>query len=145
MATTTDKDALLAQGKTAQAAAKQLARASTEMKNQALINVANALETEQEPILIGNRKDYDAAKAGGMDDAMLDRLLLSPERLLGMARDVGTISGLPDPVEEVIDRKTLENGLGSGTPARTPGRHRKHLRKPPEHHCGHCGAYPEVG
>ena len=111
MATTTDKDALLAQGKTAQAAAKQLARASTEMKNQALINVANALETEQEPILIGNRKDYDAAKAGGMDDAMLDRLLLSPERLLGMARDVGTISGLPDPVEEVIDRKTLENGL----------------------------------
>ena len=111
MATTTDKDALLAQGKTAQAAAKQLARTSTEMKNQALINVANALETEQEPILIGNRKDYDAAKAGGMDDAMLDRLLLSPDRLLGMARDVRTIAGLPDPVEEVIDCKTLENGL----------------------------------
>ena len=111
MATTTDKDALLAQGKTAQAAARQLARTSTEMKNQALINVANALETEQEPILIGNRRDYDAAKAGGMDDAMLDRLLLSPDRLLGMARDVRAIAGLPDPVEEVIDRKTLENGL----------------------------------
>jgi len=111
MATTTDKDALLAQGKTAQAAARQLARTSTEMKNQALLNVANALETEQEPVLTGNRKDYDTAQAGGMDDAMLDRLLLTPDRLLGMARDVRAIAGLPDPVEEVIERKTLENGL----------------------------------
>ncbi|MDE2781125.1 MAG: glutamate-5-semialdehyde dehydrogenase [Chloroflexota bacterium] len=111
MATTTDKDALLAQGKTAQAAAKQLARTSTEMKNQALLNVANGLETEQEPILAGNRKDYDTAKAGGMDDAMLDRLLLTPDRLLGMARDVRAIAELPDPVEEVIERKTLANGL----------------------------------
>ena len=102
---------LLAQGKTAQTAARQLARTSTEMKDQALLNVANALETEQEPILAGNRKDYDTAKAGGMDDAMLDRLLLTPDRLLGMARDVRTIAGLPDPVEEVIDRKTLANGL----------------------------------
>ena len=111
MATTADKEMLLAQGKTAQTAARQLARTSTEMKDQALLNVANALETEQEPILAGNRRDYDTAKAGGMDDAMLDRLLLTPDRLLGMASDVRTIAGLPDPVEEVIDRKTLANGL----------------------------------
>ena len=111
MATTTDKDALLAQGRTAQAAAKLLARTSTEMKNQALLNVANGLETEQEPILSGNRVDYDTAKAGGMDEAMLDRLLLTPDRLLGMAGDVRAIAGLPDPVEEVIDGKTLANGL----------------------------------
>ena len=111
MATTADKESLLAQGKTAQAAARRLARTSTEMKNQALLNVANALETEQGPILDANRKDYDTAKAGGMDDAMLDRLLLTPERLQGMARDVRTIAGLVDPVEEVIEQKTLENGL----------------------------------
>lgn len=111
MATTADKDLLLEQGKTAQAAARQLARTSTEMKNQALLNVASALETEQGPILEANRKDYDTAKAGGMDDAMLDRLLLTPERLQGMARDVRTIAGLADPVEEVIEQKTLENGL----------------------------------
>ena len=111
MATTVDKDLLLERGKTAQTAARQLARTSTEMKNQALLNVANALETEQGPILEANRKDYDTAKAGGMDDAMLDRLLLTPERLQGMARDVRTIAGLADPVEEVIEQKTLENGL----------------------------------
>ncbi|MCY4367038.1 MAG: glutamate-5-semialdehyde dehydrogenase [Chloroflexi bacterium] len=111
MATTADKESLLAQGKTAQAAARRLARTSTEMKNQALLNAANALETEQGPILEANRKDYDTAKAGGMDDAMLDRLLLTSERLQGMARDVRTIAGLVDPVEEVIEQKTLENGL----------------------------------
>lgn len=108
---TTDAGALLAQGKTAQRAARQLAQAATAAKNQALLNIAAALEREQEPILAANAADYAAAQAEGMDTAMLDRLLLTPERLRGMTKDVCGIAALPDPVNEVIEARRLDNGL----------------------------------
>ena len=111
MATTVDELSLLEQGRTAQTAARQLAGLATEVKNQALLNIAQALEAEQEPVLAANRSDYQSAQADGMNDAMLDRLLLTPERLTGMARDVRGIAALPDPVNEVIDARTLANGL----------------------------------
>ena len=111
MTNVADKEMLLAMGRTAQGAARQLARTSTEAKNQALLNVADALENEQGPILEANRNDYERAKASGMDEAMLDRLLLNPERLNAMARDVRSIANLPDPVNEVIEARTLSNGL----------------------------------
>ena len=111
MATTVDELSLLEQGKTAQRAARTLAGLSTQVKNQALLNIAQALETEQGAILEGNRADYQSAQADGMNEAMLDRLLLTPERLTGMAKDVRVVTALPDPVNEVIDRRTLDNGL----------------------------------
>ena len=111
MATTVDELSLLEQGRTAQTAARQLAGLATEVKNQALLNIAQALELEQEAVLEANRADYQSAQADGMNDAMLDRLLLTPERLTGMARDVRGIAALPDPVNEVIDARTLANGL----------------------------------
>ena len=111
MATTVDELSLLEQGKTAQRAARTLAGLSTQVKNQALLNIAQALETEQRTILEGNQADYQSAQADGMNEAMLDRLLLTPERLTGMAKDVRVVAALPDPVNEVIDRRTLDNGL----------------------------------
>ena len=108
---TTDAAALREQGKTAQRAARQLARQSTAAKNQALLNIAAALETEPEPLLAANAADYTAAQADGMAAAMLDRLLLTPERLRGMAKDVRGIAALPDPVHEIIEARTLDNGL----------------------------------
>lgn len=111
MTTVTDQAALLEQGKTAQRAARELSRCATEVKNQALLNLAGALEREQGPILEANRADYAAAQADGMNEALLDRLLLTPERLAGMARDVRSIAALPDPVNEVIESGTLANGL----------------------------------
>lgn len=111
MATVTDSESLLAMGRTAQRAARQLARHSEETKNQALSNISALLESEQGPILEANRVDHEAAMASGMDEAMLDRLLLNSDRLAGMARDVRTIAGLPDPIGEIIEARTLPNGL----------------------------------
>ncbi len=111
MATVTDRDSLLKLGSTARRAARELARQSTETKNLALTNIAELLESEQGPILAANREDYEAAKASGMDEAMLDRLLLTSDRLKGMANDVRTIASLPDPVGEIMESRTLPNGM----------------------------------
>ena len=107
----TAADRLRQQGSAAQAASAMLARRPAETRNLALANIAHALETEQGAILEANAADYRDAKADGIDDAFLDRLLLTPERLNGMAGDVRSVAGLPDPVGELIEDFVLENGL----------------------------------
>ncbi len=107
----TAADRLRQQGSAAQAASATLARLPTETRNHALTNIARALETEQGAILDANAADYRDAKADGIDDAFLDRLLLTPERLNGMASDVRSVAGLPDPVGELVEDFVLENGL----------------------------------
>jgi glutamate-5-semialdehyde dehydrogenase len=104
-------DELEEKGKAAKAASKKLAFLSTAVKNTALLSVAEALVHEQDQILAANRIDYDQAKASGMSEAMLDRLMLSPSRLQGMARDTRTVAALPDPVGEVFEKRILPNGL----------------------------------
>jgi glutamate-5-semialdehyde dehydrogenase len=101
-------------GKAAKAASKKLAFLSTEVKNKALLNVAEALIDKQSEILAANRIDYEEAKASGMSEAMLDRLMLSPSRLAGIAQDTKTVAALPDPVGEMFDMRTLPNGLQIG-------------------------------
>jgi glutamate-5-semialdehyde dehydrogenase len=98
-------------GKAAKAAARKLAFLSTEVKNRALLNIADALIDRLNDILIANKIDYEKAKASGMSEAMLDRLMLSPPRLEGMAEDTKTVAALPDPVGEEFETRTLPNGL----------------------------------
>ena len=100
--------------KAAKEASKKLAFLSTEIKNRALLNIAEALVARKDEILAANKVDYDEAKASGMDEAMLDRLMLSESRLEGKAQDVKTVAALPDPVGEIIEMKTLPNGLQIG-------------------------------
>ena len=107
----TAADRLRQQGSAAQAASAMLARLPAETRNHALENIAHALETEQGAILEANAADYRDAKADGINDAFLDRLLLTSERLHGMASDVRSVAGLPDPVGELIEDFALENGL----------------------------------
>ncbi len=102
---------LEAMGREAKAAAKKLARISTETKNRALLNIARELERREEEILKANEEDYREAEAGGMSPHMLDRLLLTPERIRSMAQDVRAVAALPDPVGEYFDMRTLPNGL----------------------------------
>jgi len=102
---------LKALGVAARAASVQLAVAATERKNAALEAIVLALRERQGEILAANRADLDAADEGGLDAYMKDRLMLDPERLEGMAAGVRSIAGLPDPVGEVIESRTLPNGL----------------------------------
>jgi glutamate-5-semialdehyde dehydrogenase len=98
-------------GKAAKAASRKLAFLSTEIKNKALLNIAEALIDKLNEILAVNKIDYEKAKASGMSEAMLDRLMLSPSRLEGVAQDTKTVAALPDPVGEVLETRTLPNGL----------------------------------
>jgi len=98
-------------GKAAKSAYKKLAFLSTEVKNKALLNIAEALIDKQDEILAANKIDYEEARASGMNEAMLDRLLLTPSRLEGIAQDTRTVTALPDPVGEVFEMRTLPNGL----------------------------------
>ena len=101
-------------GKAAKAASRKLAFLSTEIKNKALLNIAEALIDKQGEILAANKIDYEQAKASGMSEAMLDRLMLSASRLEAMSQDVKTVAALPDPVGEVFEMRTLANGLQIG-------------------------------
>ena len=101
-------------GQAAKAASKKLARLSTEVKNRALLKVAEGLVSRQKEILSANEADRAEAEASGMSAAMLDRLLLDPSRIAGIAGDVRTVAALPDPVGEVFDMRTLPNGLQVG-------------------------------
>jgi glutamate-5-semialdehyde dehydrogenase len=98
-------------GKAAKTASKKLAFLSTEIKNRALLNIAEALIDKGAEILAANKIDYEEAKASGMNEAMLDRLMLSESRLEGMAQDVKTVAALPDPVGDEFEMRTLPNGL----------------------------------
>jgi glutamate-5-semialdehyde dehydrogenase len=76
-----------------------------------LLNIADALIDRLNEILIANKIDYAKAKASGMSETMLDRLMVSPSRLDGIAQDVRTVAALPDPVGEEFEMRTLPNGL----------------------------------
>ncbi|MGD0352143.1 MAG: glutamate-5-semialdehyde dehydrogenase [Dehalococcoidia bacterium] len=98
-------------GKAAKAASKKLAFLPTEIKNKALLAIADALQARQKEILSANSQDYKKSKASGMSAVLLDRLMLNPSRLDGIGNDVRTVAALPDPVGELIEERTLPNGL----------------------------------
>ena len=108
---TTVADSLITKGKAARKAARHLAKLSTEEKDQALLNIADALKAREEEVLSANEVDYQAGKAEGLSEALLDRLLLNPERLEAMAQDVRAVAALPDPVGQTTDSRTLPNSL----------------------------------
>ncbi len=105
---------LESKGRAAKEASRKLARSSTGVKNKALLNIADGLLAREEEILLANRQDYEEAEAGGMSPAMLDRLLLTTSRIAGIAQDVRAVAGLPDPVGEIFDMRTMPNGLQIG-------------------------------
>lgn len=100
-----------AKAQAAKQAAAKLAVTSTAVKNAALLAMAAALEAQQSEILAANERDMTAAAGKGLKSSMLDRLKLTAERISGMADGLCQLAGLADPVGNVIDGKTLPNGL----------------------------------
>ena len=110
MATETVQD-VTALGLAARKASRKLARLSTEDKNRVLLNLAGLLRSDQAGVLAANAEDYQEAKADGLDESLLDRLLLTSERLNGTADELQRVAELPDPIGEVIETSSLPNGL----------------------------------
>ncbi|HCC0194187.1 glutamate-5-semialdehyde dehydrogenase [Proteus mirabilis] len=98
-------------GKAAREASWHLAQLSTEQKNQALLVIADLLEQQEAIILAANEKDMVVARESNINAAMLDRLLLTSERLKAIAADVRQVCHLEDPVGQVIDGRLLDSGL----------------------------------
>lgn len=94
----------------AKAAKSELARLTSEDKNNALLAMADMLEENSEYIIAENGKDVEAAR-GKITDVMIDRLSLDSERIKGMADGIRDAVKLPDPVGRVLERVELQNGL----------------------------------
>jgi glutamate-5-semialdehyde dehydrogenase len=92
----------------ARAAAARLALLSTDEKNALLMAIAEAIEANEKNILEANREDVEKS---GVDDAMRDRLQLTPGRIKDMARGVREVAALPDPIGETLAEWTKSNGL----------------------------------
>lgn len=89
-------------------ASKTLALITDDKRNKILNAVADAIEKNKDSILAANKSDLDKA---GKDYAFYDRLLLTPERLDGIAADMRHVATLPSPLGKVLKDKTLDNGL----------------------------------
>ena len=96
--------------KAAKAASKEIAAASTEAKNKALLVCADELVAQTSSILKANKVDVEAAR-GTISDVMIDRLLLTEERILGMANGMREVAALPDPVGQVYDTVVRPSGI----------------------------------
>jgi glutamate-5-semialdehyde dehydrogenase len=106
----TIESVMAAIGRRARAAAGQMALASTEAKNAALVAAAAAIRRETDAILAANRRDTDSVK-GKLSDSMIDRLALDAKRVEGIAKGLEEVAALPDPVGTSLARWTRPNGL----------------------------------
>ncbi|WP_256378654.1 glutamate-5-semialdehyde dehydrogenase [Nordella sp. HKS 07] len=105
------KATLLAMGAAARLAARQLALASPDIKNQALAHMAQAIRADALLIARENAADLAAARSKDLKSSFLDRLTLTPERIEAMAKGLDDIAALPDPIGRVTESWTRPNGL----------------------------------
>ena len=98
-------------GQRAKQAEKTLATASTELKNKALENMAQELISATSEILSANAEDMKSARANGVAQIMLDRLLLTEDRIVGMAKGITDIVRLPDPIGVTLSEIKRPNGM----------------------------------
>jgi glutamate-5-semialdehyde dehydrogenase len=101
-------------GIAARAASRTMAAADTNAKNQALNFIASTILREKSALLKANKQDCDAAKANGLDDAMLDRLTLTEKSINAMAEGLQQIAALPDPIGEMFNFKYRPSGIQVG-------------------------------
>jgi glutamate-5-semialdehyde dehydrogenase len=108
------KDYMQNVGRQARAASRLMARADTRSKNQALLALAAAIRRDGAKILAANAEDVAAARAAGLEPAMIDRLMLSEKSVAAMAEGVEQIAALADPIGEMSDLRFRPSGIQVG-------------------------------
>jgi len=100
--------------KAAKQAAKKLANIDPKLKNKALKKMAESLVEQTEQILAANKKDMANGRENGLSESLLDRLLLTEERIKGMADGLRKVAQFSDPIGEMEEMKKRPNGLKVG-------------------------------
>lgn len=101
-------------GRNARAASRAIAAADTGTKNQALLAIADALDSQRPALASANAKDLAAGEANQLEAALLDRLALSPKVIDGMIEGLRQIAALPDPCGEITDMNYRPSGIQVG-------------------------------
>lgn len=101
-------------GREARQASRVIGRASTVVKNQALLATAEAIGAASSQLIEANEADLQAGRENGLDAAMLDRLALTPARIEAMVEGLRQVAGLDDPVGVIRDMKFLPSGIQVG-------------------------------
>ena len=107
-------DSLENLGKVAKTVSRRLASSSGGRRNLAIQKIATALIDSEQEIMSENSKDISNGRNKGLSEAMLDRLIITKESIHGMSSDALKVANLDDPVGEMIEMKTMENGLQVG-------------------------------
>ncbi len=108
------KEYMLTVGKAARAAAAIISAVSTKQKNHALMATAEALNAHREMLVQENKKDLEKGRENGLDDAMLDRLALTPVRIDAMIEGLKQVASLDDPIGVINDLKYMPSGIQVG-------------------------------
>ncbi|MCS0596050.1 glutamate-5-semialdehyde dehydrogenase [Massilia agri] len=103
-----------AMGRKARLASRAMARADGATRNRALLLIADAIERDADSLRAANRQDMEAARAGGLEPALLDRLALSDSAIKTMVEGLRQIVTLPDPVGEITNMKSRPSGIQVG-------------------------------
>lgn len=102
---------VITRGKAAKAASYKLVQATTEQKNEGLLLIAEQIVSDQAEIIAANEKDLRSGEENGLDKSVIDRIMLNEERIATMAHGIKLLVDLNDPIGEVLENSTLDNGL----------------------------------
>jgi len=102
------KVAMAKMGRAARDAARVVAVASAEQRNQALVEIQRALASDRDRILAANTQDLECGRQNGLDAALLDRLAVSPARLDVLEEGLSQVAALPDPIGQISDDRVMQ-------------------------------------
>ncbi|MFT6029241.1 MAG: glutamate-5-semialdehyde dehydrogenase [Oleiphilaceae bacterium] len=108
------KKYMLSVGQAARSAASVICSVSAKQKNQALLATASAIDARREMLIQENKKDLEKGRENGLDDAMLDRLTLSPSGIDNMIEGLKQVAALDDPIGMINDLKYMPSGIQVG-------------------------------
>ena len=107
----TEREEVLSKARAAKDVAPVVAQLSTPRKNEILQRAAENLIAHTEDILAANKQDIEAGRERGMSESLIDRLSLDAARVEGIAGGLRQVAGLQDPVGEILQGRTMDNGI----------------------------------